>query len=395
MISTVVCPECGSNKSWKDGIRTTKYGIVQRYVCRECSYRFSDTNLSQSAMPEPLQHFCRLPLNMPSSSLSKCQIGVSQPKAAKNLVRAETKQEALRESDTKGQIVNFAWHLKKLGRTDETIRTYTKYVEILSKYGDINNPENIKGVIATHFKNKTTKRLVCCSYDAFTEFNGLLWEKPHYKAEHKQVFIPTEQELSIIINNGRKDIFAFSLFLYETGARFNEAERLEWADINHERKQITIKSSKNGKARTIPVSKKLIELLQSLPKIENQKNVFPKRARNSRRTSFRRKMMNLAMIHNNPRLLEIHFHTFRHCKALREYHKTKSMQHVKRILGHSSIMTTQRYVELYEELYDNKPIEYICEIATNIHEAKKLLEQGFRYETGEYTDGGKLFRKAK
>jgi hypothetical protein len=95
-------------------------------------------------MPKPLQHFCRLPLNMPSGSLSKCQIGVSQPKAAKNLVRAETKQEALRESDTKGQMVNFAWHLKKLGRTDETIRTYTKYVEILSKYGDINNLKTSK-----------------------------------------------------------------------------------------------------------------------------------------------------------------------------------------------------------------------------------------------------------
>ena len=58
-------------------------------------------------------------------------------------------------------------------------------------------------------------------------------------------------------------------------------------------------------------------------------------------------------------------------------------------------MTTQRYVELYEELYDNKPIEYSCEIATNIQEAKKLVEQGFRYETGEYDDGGKLFRKAE
>ena len=105
--------------------------------------------------------------------------------------------------------------------------------------------------------------------------------------------------------------------------------------------------------------------------------------------------MKLAEIHNNPRLLEINFHTFRYCKALREYHKTKSMQHVKRILGHRSIMTTQRYVELYEEIYSNKPVEYICEIATNAQETKKLIDQGFSYETGEYDDGGKLFRKAR
>jgi hypothetical protein len=45
-------------------------------------------------------------------------------------------------------------------------------------------------------------------------------------------------------------------------------------------------------------------------------------------------------------------------------------------------MTTQRYIEIYEDIYQNKLMEYMCEIATNIQEAKKLLEQEFRYETG-------------
>ena len=99
------------------------------------------------------------------------------------------------------------------------------------------------------------------------------------------------------------------------------------------------------------------------------------------------------MRHNNPRLTRIHYHTFRHCKALREYDKTKNILHVKRILGHRNIETTQRYVELYEELYDSRQKETICEIALNVQEAKKLLEQGFKFETGEYNDGGKLFYK--
>jgi len=71
------------------------------------------------------------------------------------------------------------------------------------------------------------------------------------------------------------------------------------------------------------------------------------------------------------------------------------MQHVKRILGHKSIETTQRYVDLYEELYTTRPKKTICEIALNSQESKKLIEQGFRYETGEYNDGGKLFYKEK
>jgi hypothetical protein len=47
--------------------------------------------LNQYSEPEPLQNFQRLPLNMPSNSLSNRQIGVSQPKAAKNLVEVETR----------------------------------------------------------------------------------------------------------------------------------------------------------------------------------------------------------------------------------------------------------------------------------------------------------------
>ena len=91
----------------------------------------------------------------------------------------------------------------------------------------------------------------------------------------------------------------------------------------------------------------------------------------------------------------MHYHTFRHCKALREYDKTLNMQRVKRILGHKSILTTQRYVELYEELYENTPRETVCEIALNVQEAKKLKEQGLKYETGEYHNGGKLFYKLR
>lgn len=127
----------------------------------------------------------------------------------------------------------------------------------------------------------------------------------------------------------------------------------------------------------------------------NHKTVFPPKAKGGRQIAFRLRLITLATRYNNPRFRKIHYHTLRHCKALREYHKTHSMQHVKRILGHKSIETTQRYVDLYEELYTTRPKKTICEIALNSQESKKLIEQGFRYETGEYNDGGKLFYKEK
>ena len=105
-------------------------------------------------------------------------------------------------------------------------------------------------------------------------------------------------------------------------------------------------------------------------------------------------MINLAQIHNNPRILKIHLHTFRHCKALREYHKTKNILHVKAVLGHRSIRTTMTYVELYTQLYnDLMPEDYVCETASSVKDAQKLIESGFEYICE--IEGEKLFRKVK
>lgn len=201
-----------------------------------------------------------------------------------------------------------------------------------------------------------------------------------------------DEELWLAVNCGQKPSVSFSMLRYEKGARFNEAQRLEWTNIDRERNKITIKASKNGNARIISVSKQLVELLLSLPKKE--KTVFPTRSRNARQANFHKRMEKLARDHNNPRIKLIHYHTFRHAKALREYDKTRSVLHVKKALGHKSIMTTQRYVELYTEIYgDLKPEHYVCETASTVKEAKRLVESGFEYVCE--IEGEQLFRKDK
>jgi ssDNA-binding Zn-finger/Zn-ribbon topoisomerase 1 len=38
---TPKCPQCSSNKSFKNGFRHTYRGKVQTFLCRDCGYRFS------------------------------------------------------------------------------------------------------------------------------------------------------------------------------------------------------------------------------------------------------------------------------------------------------------------------------------------------------------------
>jgi hypothetical protein len=56
------------------------------------------------------------------------------------------------------------------------------------------------------------------------------------------------------------------------------------------------------------------------------------------------------------------------------------------------IKNTTRYDQL-----DNKSEEerFISKVAMNVKEAAELVELGFEYVTGEYDDGGKLFKKKK
>jgi len=77
-----------------------------------------------------------------------------------------------------------------------------------------------------------------------------------------------------------------------------------------------------------------------------------------------------------------------------EYHRTKDILHVKQILGHVNIKNTLVYITLAEELFKDQQ-EYVSKVARNVKDACAFVDAGFEFVTGEYNDGGKIFRKPK
>jgi hypothetical protein len=73
-----------------------------------------------------------------------------------------------------------------------------------------------------------------------------------------------------------------------------------------------------------------------------------------------------------------------------EYHRTKDILHVMKLLGHKNIANTLIYTQLVEFEEDDK---YCTGVANNIEDARKLVEAGFEYvcSHGETM----LFRKRK
>jgi hypothetical protein len=88
-------------------------------------------------------------------------------------------------------------------------------------------------------------------------------------------------------------------------------------------------------------------------------------------------------------LKQISFQTFRHRKATIEYHKTKDILYVMKLLGHKNIKNTLVYTQLVTFEDD----DYVCKAAANVKEATELIEAG--YECVCDIETIKLFRKRK
>ncbi len=285
--------------------------------------------------------------------------------------------------------LSFAWHMKKRGLADTTIKSRVYNLNRLLKKGaNLENPETIETLIATSNWTPSNKRMFADSYKTYTTYKKIEWTKPKITVPQKDPFLPQEEEVKQLIAGTGKRTSTLLQLLYETGARIGEATSLQWTDIDFKNKTIRINCPEKGSnSRTLNISNTLIAMLNSLPKRPDN-NIFNPRTETPSET-FRKQRNKLAKKLQNPRIKQIHFHTLRHLKATTEYKKTKDIMHVKYILGHKCLDTTLRYVH-YTTFQEE---QYTCKIATNLKEETDLIEHGFEYIHEK--DGNSLYRKRK
>jgi len=379
------CPSCNSQRIWKDGVRQTGDGEVQRYLCRKCGYRFSESSLSSSKAFRVERRVHRMPINSAVSLHFRCRIGATQSTGAKNLVEVETENQRAAgaamptEATVKGKLVEFSWWMNKQGYSKASIRGYLSCLRTLwSRGANIYDPESIKDVMAKQKWSANRKRNAINAYSLFLKMEGLTWEKPRCKVSRKIPFIPTEAELDALIAGCGKKTATFLRVLKETAMRSGEAKRLQWTNIDSERRIITLNDPEKGSnPRAWKVTSELIGMLNTLPK--KSLRVFGDGPINSQKTTFLRARKRLAHKLQNPRLLRISFHTFRHWKATTLYHQTKDPYYVKEFLGHKSLKSTEIYITIERTIFEPSNDEYTVKIAKNPKDIKDLLEAGFEY----------------
>lgn len=111
------------------------------------------------------------------------------------------------------------------------------------------------------------------------------------------------------------------------------------------------------------------------------------------KTRFLKARKRLATKLQNPRLLQISFHTFRHWKATMLYHQTKDPFYVKQFLGHKELRNTEIYINIERAIFGQGNDEFTVKVAKTSEEIKELLEAGFDYVCEK--DGLVFLRKRK
>jgi len=76
-----------------------------------------------------------------------------------------------------------------------------------------------------------------------------------------------------------------------------------------------------------------------------------------------------------------------------EYHKTHDPDHVKRLLGHRSLQSTEIYINTKQAVFTDVNEEFHVKVANSLEEAIILMEVWFEYHAE--IEGHKLFRKRK
>lgn len=144
-----------------------------------------------------------------------------------------------------------------------------------------------------------------------------------------------EEEFAKLIKNTKYPHWKVAFVLgFGAGMRISEVVKLEPRDINFEKKSIHIRQGKGSKDRIVPVPKGL------MPK--HTKFLPMKCGARALQSAFKKTCVAAGLMENKP---ELHFHSLRHGFATQCVSNGIPIHHIRTLMGHSNISTTNVYLE--------------------------------------------------
>lgn len=183
------------------------------------------------------------------------------------------------------------------------------------------------------------------------------WRAHRLKEPQERRRYLTEEEKTDLLAKIRPDYRALVVFALLTGARVSSVRHLKWDDVNYATREIRLAKVKGGGSQVLPLTDALITLLAN-ERGHHHEHVFtyennrrrkdhPKGERRPFSLNGWRKAWKAAL--KAASIENCRFHDLRHTAATEMLRATGNIATVQRVLGHSSITTTQRYAHVLLE----------------------------------------------
>jgi len=163
-----------------------------------------------------------------------------------------------------------------------------------------------------------------------------------------------EALLAVCKASPSRDLYPAVLLALCTGMRRGEVLSLEWRDVDFQRRQLTLRQTKNGSRRSIPLVSPVYEVLETRRKVRRLDTplIFPGR-KNPRTPDAAIKTKDLTKpwetARQRARLADFRFHDLRHSAASHLAMSGASTLEIAAILGHKTLAMVKRYSHLSTE----------------------------------------------
>jgi len=263
----------------------------------------------------------------------------------------------------------------------------------LAKDVDLNDPLKVEQFVFGHDCKNKTKNNYFMAYQHYCNANGIVWDRPNLKNERFPVKVPTEERINMVISSATPK-YSTIFHLSKMGLRPDEISKIMLRDLDLERRELVVRTSKLGLERTLRLNREVVDLLKDYLCFNGisgiDERLFPrgKTIRNAWRKYRIRAFKKL----KDTELLKIRLYDLRHWFGTTQYIKTRDIFHVKYLMGHRNIESTLHYMHIAKGLV-NYSDEYTVKLASTLEEYTQLLESGFEY-VSDYNKT-KVLRKRK
>ena len=171
-----------------------------------------------------------------------------------------------------------------------------------------------------------------------------------YKEEKRERFLNAEEfaRLGHVLDDTLRDgsethssVMAIRLLML-TGCRLSEIQKLRWEHVDLEAGELRLPDSKTG-GRAVPLAPSAVQLLESLPRDEDNPWVIAGRKPGSHLTDLQHPWRR---IRAQAELDDVRIHDLRHSFASRALALGEGLPMIGKLLGHTQVQTTARYAHL-------------------------------------------------